>query len=106
MDEFARTSDVNKNLVISDVKTRVNSSIPPSRISRAAEMQLSLYHELLAGMIDCTVDMARFLGDLGLDRDVVFSDAFLAEIAEVYTDQIDLEKILESNTLHVTTPHP
>jgi len=64
-------------------------------------MQLSLYHELLAGMINCTVDMTRLVGDLGLDLDVVFSDAFLAEVAEVYMDQINLNEILESNTLNV-----
>jgi Exonuclease V - a 5' deoxyribonuclease len=100
MDEYV-TTNANSKLVISDTKTRVHTSIPSARTSRAAEMQLSLYHQLLSAMIDGTVEIARLFSHLALDVDAVFSDAFLVEIADVYICKIDISDILAGNTLNV-----
>ena len=86
---------------ISDVKTRVNSSLPRSR--RTAEMQLSLYHQLLANMIDGKVDFNMVCSALDLDPDNFFSDGFLVEVGASYSDAgiLPFEALLENNTLNV-----
>jgi len=92
-----------KKFGISDVKTRVNSSLPRDRNSRAAEMQLSVYYRLLAVMVDGTVDMKRLYSELGLDSQVCFSDAFLVEAGTTYSDigVLGFDVLLENNCLDV-----
>lgn len=95
-----------RNLVISDVKTRVGSTMPNERNSRAARMQLSLYHELLSNMINGNVDMKSLFTELRLDSGVCFSDGFLAEAGMAYSDAgiITFDMLLENNNLDVQSP--
>jgi exonuclease V len=91
------------HIVISDVKTRVNSSLPRARDSRGSEMQLSLYHRILSNMIDGVVDMNRLYSELSLDPESVLSDGFLAEAGTSYSAAgiLPFEMLLENNTLNV-----
>jgi hypothetical protein len=102
MDAFVGITPKPK-LVISDVKTRVGTSLPKIRDSRPNEMQLSLYHEILSEMIDGKIDMERVFVELGLKPEKGFSDGFLAEAAQTYSaaGTLSFEALLESNTLNV-----
>ena len=104
MDAFV-TIARKRRLIISDVKTRVGTTVPNERNSRAARMQVSLYHRLLGNMIDGSVDMMALLTTLGLDCGVCFSDAFLVEAGMAYSSAgiMDFETLLENNNL--TVPH-
>jgi len=105
-DIYLNTRHTSPKLIISDVKPRVNSSLPGPRNSRAAQMQLSLYHQLLSQMLERTVNVARVFTDLGLDSDMMFSDSFLAEVAQVYVDgTLAVDEILQRNTLNVYPTH-
>lgn len=92
-----------KKFGISDVKTRVNSSLPRDRNSRAAAMQLSVYYRLLSVMVDGTVDVTRLYCELGLDSQLCFSDAFLVEAGTTYSDigVLEFDVLLENNCLDV-----
>jgi hypothetical protein len=102
MDTFVGITPKPK-LVISDVKTRVGTSLPKIRDSRPNEMQLSLYHEILSEMIDGKIDMERVFVELGLKPENGFSDGFLAEAAQTYSaaGTLSFEALLENNTLNV-----
>ena len=102
MDAFV-TVDRKKKVYISDLKTRVNPSLPKVRHSRASEMQLSLYHKLLMNMIDGIVDISRFYSELSLDSEICFSDGFLVEAVTSYSDVggLTFDMILENNNLNV-----
>jgi hypothetical protein len=95
-----------RNLVISDVKTRVNASLPNSRQSRPAELQLSLYHQLISDMVNGAVDVGRVYTGLSLDGDTPFTDGFLAEAAQSYSTAgvIAFDTLLENNSLNVSLP--
>jgi hypothetical protein len=92
-----------QTLVISDVKTRVSTSLPSMRNSRPNEMQLSLYHQMFSAMIEGSVDMQRVFEELKLNPDIGFSDGFLAEAAETYSAAgvLSFDALLENNTLNV-----
>jgi len=53
-----------KRFGISDLKTRVEATLPEDRRTRAARMQLSVYHQLLSAMVDGDVDMNRLYTEL------------------------------------------
>lgn len=95
-----------RKLIISDVKTRVRSTMPNERSSRAARMQLSLYHRLLSNMIDGSVDMKSLFAELRLDSNVFFSDGFLAEAGTAYSEAgiLTFDMLLENNNLDVLLP--
>lgn len=90
-------------LIISDVKTRVSPSLPKVRNSRAPEMQLSLYYQLLSNMIDGVVDMTRIHSEMTLDAEKCFSDGFLVEAGMSYSDAgvVTFDMLLENNNLNV-----
>src|SRR5215472_13139598 len=79
MDAFVNVR--RRTYVISEIKTRVNASMPKLRQLRPSEIQLSLYYKLLSEMIDGIVDINRLFLDLELDPNVGFSDGFLAEVS-------------------------
>jgi len=66
-------------------------------------MQLSLYHQLLSSMIHGTVDISRLCGGLQLNADAVFSDGFLAEAGQSFSEAgiISFDVMLANNTLRV-----
>jgi len=102
MDAFVKGIRKNK-LIISDVKTRVNLSLPKVRDSRASEMQLSIYHQLFLNMIDDIVNMSRVYSELRLNSEGLFSDGFLAEAGMSYSDAgvLTFDTLLENNNLNV-----
>jgi Exonuclease V - a 5' deoxyribonuclease len=102
MDAFV-TIAKKRRLIISDVKTRVGTTVPNERNSRAAKMQVSLYHRMLSEMIDGSVDTTTLFTALGLDSGACFSDAFLVEAGMTYsaTGIMDFETLLENNNLTV-----
>ena len=102
MDAFV-TVTRKRELVLSDVKTRVNLSLPSARQTRAAEIQLSLYHIMLSAMIDGTVDTEQLYTGLSLDADTPFTDGFLAEAGQSYSvaGVIAFDDLVENNTLNV-----
>ena len=100
MDDFVNL-DRKRKIVLSDVKTRVNSSIPKIQDSRGAEMQLRLYHLILSNMIE-GIDICRLCSELKLDPNGLLSDGFLAEAGAVFSSAgiVPFEGIVE-NTLKV-----
>ena len=105
MDAFVGVPAKKRKLVISDVKTRVLLKLPTERNSRSHKMQLSLYRQLLADMVDGNIDLSTVFSVLKLDPDVVFGDGFLAEAGETYSEAgiISFDQLLENNTLSVPT---
>jgi hypothetical protein len=102
MDAFI-TVERRKTVIISDLKTRVNSSLPNNRQSRASEMQLSIYHQLLSNLINGTINISRVYADLQLDPENCFSDGFLVEAGTTYVDAgiLSFDLVLENNNLNV-----
>jgi hypothetical protein len=102
MDAFV-TIAKKRRLIISDVKTRVGTTVPNERNSRAAKMQVSLYHRMLGDMIAGSVDITTLFTALGLDSEARFSDAFLVEAGMTYSAAgiMDFETLLENNNLTV-----
>jgi hypothetical protein len=92
-----------RKLIISDVKTRVGMSMPNERNSRAARMQLSLYHQLLSRMTDGSVDMKSLFTQLRLDPGACFSDGFMVEAGMAYSSVgiMTFDMIMENNNLGV-----
>jgi Exonuclease V - a 5' deoxyribonuclease len=105
MDAFV-TMARKQRLIISDVKTRVGTTMPNEQNSRAARMQVSLYHRLLDDMIDGSVGMTALFTALGLDSGICFSDAFLVEAGMAYSAAgiMDFDTLMENNNLTVP-PH-
>ena len=103
MDAFVTLKPKTSKIFISDLKTRATSSMPRLINSRGTEMQLSLYHQLLSSMIHGTVDISRLCGGLQLNADAVFSDGFLAEAGQSFSEAgiISFDVMLANNTLRV-----
>jgi exonuclease V len=103
MDAFVNLKPKPRKLIISDVKTRVHSSLPGASRIRSAEIQLSLYHLLLSHLINDQVDVAHLYTLMELDPDAALSDGFLAELGTsfVQAEVIDFETLLKNNTLNV-----
>lgn len=70
---------------------------------RGPEMQLSLYHQLVSNMVNGKVDIGRLYSELELDAEGLFSDGFLAEAGNMYSNAelMDFDTLLENNTLDV-----
>lgn len=103
MDAFI-TIERKRKLIISDLKTRVNSSLPKPHHSRTSEMQLSVYHQLFSRMIDGDMDINQFYSALSLDSEEVFSDGFLVEAGTSYANAgiLTFDMLLENNNLNVS----
>ena len=104
MDVFVSIKPKARKIIISDVKTRVHSSLPGVRNTRATEIQLSLYRQLLSSLIDGSLDISRLFTMLKLDPDASFSDGFLAEAGETFaqTGVISFDDLMKNNTLNVS----
>jgi hypothetical protein len=103
MDAFVTFKPKARKLILSDVKTRVHSSLPGLRNTRATEIQLSLYHQLLSSMIDGTIDVPRIFVALKLKAAEVLSDGFLVEAGCAFADAgiITFDVLIKNNTLNV-----
>lgn len=84
-------------LYITDVKTRRARSIPNDISARPTKYQLMLYNRMLSSMITGKFDFSAVAEHYGLDMDRPFSDGFIAQIASLDADGLDL--ILSHNSL-------
>ena len=84
-------------LYITDVKTRRARSIPNDVSARPTKFQLMLYNHMLSNMIAGNFDFATVAEHYNLDMHAPFSDSFIAQIASLDVDGLDL--ILSHNSL-------
>lgn len=83
----------NRQIFITDVKTRASRHIPSGAALRPTTIQLFLYHRFLSKMAAGRLDFQQVLRRYGLDSDEQFSDTFIAQIAslhdEIFEDAVD-----------------
>ncbi|KAI0831030.1 exonuclease V [Hypoxylon sp. FL0890] len=72
-----------KKVYLTDVKTRGSDRLPTGAALRPARVQLFLYHRLLGEMASGVVDFAAILDRYGIRPDVLFSDAFMAQVGDL-----------------------
>jgi exonuclease V len=84
---------LNRQIFITDVKTRGSRHIPSGAAVRPTKIQLFLYHRFLSEMAVGRLDFMRVLRRYGLDADEPFSDTFVAQIGslhdEIFEDAVD-----------------
>ncbi|KAK8051724.1 exonuclease V [Apiospora rasikravindrae] len=87
-----------RQVYLTDVKTRGSATLPSGAAIRPAKVQLFLYHRLLSDMAAIKLDFATVFNRYGLRADVRFSDAFMAEIGTLHDEVFyDADSDLESN---------
>ena len=84
-------------LYITDVKTRRARSIPNDVSTRPTKYQLMLYNHMLSNMIANTFNFQLVAAHYNLDMHAPFSDSFIAQIASIDADGLDV--ILSNNSL-------
>lgn len=75
-----------RKVYLTDVKTRGVKNVPKGAAIRPTKVQLYLYHRFLAQMAEDNIDYLQVFRRYGLDVDMPFSDAFLAQIGELHDD--------------------
>ncbi|KAI1410358.1 exonuclease V [Hypoxylon sp. FL1857] len=75
-----------KKVYLTDVKTRGSDRLPTGAALRPARVQLFLYHRLLGNMASGMVDFAAILDRYGIRPDVMFSDAFMAQVGDLHDE--------------------
>lgn len=78
--------DSNRKLYLTDVKTRVGTSLPAAPSLRPTKMQLSLYRRLLADLASNNVDAMQVFARYRLDHTAELSDLFLQSMTEIDTN--------------------
>ncbi|KAI0128067.1 exonuclease V [Hypoxylon sp. NC0597] len=75
-----------KKIYLTDVKTRGSDRLPAGAALRPARVQLFLYHRLLGEMASGVVDFAAILDRYGIRPNVLFSDAFMAQVGDLHDE--------------------
>ena len=75
-----------RQIFITDVKTRASKHIPSGAALRPTKIQLFLYHRFLSDMAAGRLDFLRVLARYGLEPDEPFSDTFVAQIGSLHDD--------------------
>ncbi|KAJ8115200.1 hypothetical protein ONZ43_g4723 [Nemania bipapillata] len=75
-----------KTVYLTDVKTRGSDRLPSGTALRPARVQLFLYHRLLSDMAAGKLDYAVIFTRYGLDDQVHFSDAFMAQVGGLHDE--------------------
>ncbi|KAL8687803.1 MAG: hypothetical protein Q9218_006129 [Villophora microphyllina] len=83
---FPTSKENTQRIYITDTKTRSTASVPKGASFRPTLMQLMLYHRLLSDMATGAIDPAILFSRYDLDADAPFTDAFIAQIGEIYND--------------------
>lgn len=82
-----------RQIYLTDVKTRGSSQLPTGAALRPTKIQLFLYHRFLCDMAAGRLDFFRVFRRYGLDPDEPFSDTFVAQIGglhdEIFQDAFD-----------------
>lgn len=90
-----------KQIYITDTKTRTTPTLPTGSSIRPTLVQLHLYHHMLENLVQGNLPLAKLLDRYGLDGDATFSDSLLAQLSnlggrldrEAYADQCREEEI-------------
>ncbi|MCJ1466968.1 hypothetical protein MMC07_005590 [Pseudocyphellaria aurata] len=114
--EFSNIRVTNKTarIYLTDVKTRSSKFLPQGPSFRPTVMQLMLYHQLLSNLADQRTDSAVFFDRFGLQPNLPFSDALIAQIAAINDESFQsvpststeitqdvCEVLLSHNSLHL-----
>jgi len=83
--------DKNRKLYLTDVKTRVGTSVPSLSSMRPTMMQLMLYRHLLAELASNNVDATRVFERYRLDPTAELTDLFISSIASIDTNLEDAQ---------------
>ncbi|KAL6872845.1 exonuclease V a 5' deoxyribonuclease domain-containing protein [Trichoderma novae-zelandiae] len=76
----------NRQLFLTDVKTRGTLAPISPAVMRPAKIQLLLYHRLLSDMAAGKLDYLKVFRRYGLDPDERFSDTFMSQIGELHDE--------------------
>lgn len=76
----------NRQIFLTDVKTRGSLAPVSTTIIRPAKIQLLLYHRLLSDMVADNLDFFKVFRRYGLDADERFSDTFMSQIGELHDE--------------------
>lgn len=94
----------NRQVFLTDVKTRGTLSPISPAVIRPAKIQLLLYHRLLSDMAADKLDYFRVFRRYGLDPDERFSDTFMSQIGELH-DEIFFDTPTSSAEEHTDQPN-
>lgn len=78
-----------RRIYLTDVKTRGSTRLPSGAALRPSRVQLFLYHRLLGEMGAGRLDFSSIIARYGLQPDVRFSDAFMAQIGSLHDEVFD-----------------
>lgn len=78
--------DSHRKLYLTDVKTRVGTSLPAATSLRPTKMQLMLYRRLLADLAGNNVDAAQVFARYRLDATAELSDLFIQSMSDIDTN--------------------
>ncbi|KAL7911713.1 deoxyribonuclease domain-containing protein [Trichoderma velutinum] len=76
----------NRQIFLSDVKTRGTEKPVSAATVRPAKIQLLLYHRFLSNMAAGELDFLKVFRRYGLDADERFSDTFMSQIGELHDE--------------------
>ncbi|KAH8204900.1 hypothetical protein TruAng_000939 [Truncatella angustata] len=78
-----------RRVYLSDVKTRGSTRLPTGAALRPSRVQLFMYHRLLSEMAAGQLDLLKIVDRYGLQPQVRFSDAFMAQIGSLHDEVFD-----------------
>ncbi|KAK6852999.1 exonuclease V a 5' deoxyribonuclease-domain-containing protein [Apiospora arundinis] len=94
-----------RQVYLTDVKTRGAATLPTGAAIRPAKVQLFLYHRLLSSMASNQLDFTTVFTRYGLRADARFSDAFMAEIGNLHDEVFyDADSDVESTASQDNRP--
>ncbi|RMD44424.1 hypothetical protein DV735_g736, partial [Chaetothyriales sp. CBS 134920] len=74
-------ADAEKQIYITDIKTRVSRVLPTGSSTKPTILQLHLYHHMLENLAQGNFSLAHLVQRYNLNPDARLSDAFIAQIA-------------------------
>ena len=73
----------NKQIYITDVKTRTSPTLPTGSSTRPTILQLHLYHHMLENLAQGNFSLIRLAERYNLDSNATFSDSFIAQVGNL-----------------------
>ncbi|RMZ80094.1 hypothetical protein DV737_g3186, partial [Chaetothyriales sp. CBS 132003] len=93
-----------KQIYITDVKTRTSARLPTGSSTKPTILQLHLYHHMLENLAQGNFSLIQLTQRYNLDPDATFSDSFIAQIANLNQDLYVGEA--ENDSGHDLAPPP
>jgi exonuclease V len=78
-----RQKQDDREIYITDIKTRSVKSLPSALAARPTEIQLQLYHSMLTSLAQGTVPLSAFTQRYNFDPSVPLSDSFIAQVGNL-----------------------